>query len=169
MHFARGLNRGLKDPRATSCLFFVPFWNIDIEKRPSVHEMRIDGRYSLSGSTQNKQEFSRGSFRPLLSPLAKCIFCGIILHKNLGNACKKADLAGQYETWLVAGGTPATRGSPKPLLWVRILLPLPNLHLVLDTIWVKIFFYLQRLRNPATTGLLSLLLFSGWGKNLPCR
>ena len=78
--------------------------------------MRIGGRYSLFESTQNKQDFSRGSFRPLLSSLAKCIDCGIILHKKLGNACKKADLAGKYETWLVAGGTPTTRGSPKPLL-----------------------------------------------------
>ena len=82
-------------------------------------------RSMFQESTQNKQEFSRRSFRPLLSPLAKCIIRGIMLHKKLGNACKKADLAGEYETWLVAGGTPATRGSPKPLLRVRVLLPLP--------------------------------------------
>ena len=73
-------------------------------------------RSMFQESTTKKQDFSRGSFRPLLSPLAKCIKRGIMLHKKLVNACKKADLAGKYETWLVAGGTPATRGSPKPLL-----------------------------------------------------
>ena len=31
--------------------------------------------------------------------LTNCIICGIILHKKLVNACKKADLAGKYETW----------------------------------------------------------------------
>jgi len=39
-----------------------------------------------------------------------------MLHKKLGNACKKADLAEKYEICLVAGGTLATRESPKPLL-----------------------------------------------------
>lgn len=43
----------------------------------------------------------------------------------------------------------------------------PHHHLVFDTNWVMNFFILQRLRNLAITGLLSLFLFQGWGNFLP--